>query len=101
MGDWFCLAWLEEPETGTMLFTMESYTTGYVSVGFGEKYGMMTPADCVYGWIDTETNQVVVTDRKNKVGYNPSTIDSQQDAVAVSGSFSEGLVCYFTSRPRL
>eukprot|EP00959_Pyramimonas_sp_CCMP1952_P442075 9254494-Pyramimonas_sp.AAC.1 len=45
-GIWFCLAWQEEPDTSTMLFTMESYTSGYVSVGFGEKYGMMTPADC-------------------------------------------------------
>ena len=91
-GYWFCLAWQEEPETNSMLFTMESYTTGYVSIGFGEVYGMMTPADCVYGWIDEATSEPVVTDRKNKVGYNPSTIDTQQDAVAVSGSFSEGLV---------
>eukprot|EP00959_Pyramimonas_sp_CCMP1952_P462212 9482882-Pyramimonas_sp.AAC.1 len=59
----------------------------------------MTPADCVYGWIDDGTGQPVLTDRKNKVGYNPSTIDSQQDYVAVSGSFSNGLALTGSSAP--
>lgn len=47
-----------------MQFTMSANTHGYVSVGFGETYGLMSPADVYAGWVNAD-GEPVISDRKN------------------------------------
>ncbi|KAK3281981.1 hypothetical protein CYMTET_10261 [Cymbomonas tetramitiformis] len=84
----FCLRW--EIVGDEILMEMEAPTSGYVSVGFGDIYGLMAPADCIVGWVDDSTGQAVVSDRKNPRGWDAPTVDTQQDTVAESGSLSNG-----------
>lgn len=70
--------------------TMIGQARGYVSVGFGETYGRMAPADVIAGWLDG-SGGVVVSDRKNPNGYDTAMVDPVQSATAVRGSYSNGV----------
>lgn len=108
---WFCMSWtlldanaVEAPDVATAThvdITMQSRTAGYVSVGFGDVPGIMSPADAVYGWIDEATGEVVVSDRYNPFGYAESTVDASQDTVAVAGTMTADGVMEVTFRRAL
>ena len=93
----FCLRW--EVVGSDIEMEMEAPATGYLSVGFGDVYGLMAPADCVVGWVDSASGAVMVSDRKNPQGWDPPTVDAQQDTVAVGGSLEGGRMVVRFRRP--
>ncbi|KAK3243176.1 hypothetical protein CYMTET_4388 [Cymbomonas tetramitiformis] len=84
----FCLGWALEWEERSIRFLMEAPVGvhGYVSVGFGDTYGMMTPSDCVYGWMAPD-GSAIVSDRRNENGYAQSVVDARQDAIPLFAAY--------------
>lgn len=93
----FCVAWEFVEQGAAIKFTMSSeYSTGYVSLGFGDAYGVMSPADMYVGWIDVN-GVAVLSDRYLAHGYDNPTIDSTQDGTLISAEVIEGrLTVVFT-----
>lgn len=86
-GQTFCFEWFVLGEN--IQITMIGTTSGYVSIGFGDGYGTMAPADVIAGWLDAGGN-AVISDRRNLNGWEAPVVDPVQSASAVRGSYVDG-----------
>ncbi|GMH32522.1 hypothetical protein BSKO_00356 [Bryopsis sp. KO-2023] len=72
------------PEEGEIAFALEGTTTGYVGFGFTEVAGMMSPADIVLGWTNSEET-VVKPYRAVTIDITDAELD---DSVTLKNTFA-------------
>lgn len=94
-GNTFCFEWVVAGED--LEITMTGQAAGYLSVGFGELYGKMSPADIIVAWLDANGN-VVVSDRKALNAWDVPVINPVQSSRGVRGSYINGEMSITFSR---
>lgn len=85
----WCMRWIVDAAAKTVLWNVTARTKGYITLGFAERYNVMSPADVYGAWIDPATGAAVLSRRYNRFGYDdPLVVPVPAAALAHSVSAS-------------